>query len=175
MSVTIGQTVLRATILYLLGVAFGGAVGVIATARHFESAIDAQKIEAAGVLIAETNKVLQAERKQKELSNELETQHNAAKAQIQTEQATNRRLASELGGLRDKGRRKSSSCAMPGAGSATAGTVEGTDEAYLSGEATEFLLGLTYDADEVATYAQTCHEWIMKRQRLGKEPAKGKE
>lgn len=173
MSVTIGQTVLRATVFYLLGVAFGGAVGVIATARHFEAAIDTQKIEAANLLATETNKVLQAERKQKELSNALETQHNAAKEQIQTEQAANRRLASELGGLRDKGRRKSSNCAMPGTGSTAGGAVEGTDEAYLSGEATEFLLGLTYDADEVATYAKTCHDWIISRQKLS--PRRDKE
>ena len=168
-----GSTVVRAAAIYAIGVVFGGAVGVISTSRFYDSVIDKQKIEAANLLVSETNKVIAAERRQKELSNALETQNNEAKKKIQTEQAINRRLVSELGGLLDKGRRSGGNCTMPGTRSAAASATDEADGAYLSGEATEFLLGLTYEADEVATYAKTCHDWITSRQKIS--PRKDKE
>ena len=163
----LAKTLLRLIFAWAVGAVVGGGLSYVITASNFNQLIDKQKIAAANQLVAETNKVLTAERVQKDLSNALETQHNSAKEQIQTEQATNRRLASELSGLRDKGRRASRCPAVPATGSTAASADESTDDAYLSNEAAEFLLGLAYDADEVAVYAQTCHEWIMQRQAQG--------
>ena len=158
------KILLSLVMLFALGAATGCTLGHLLTKSYFEQLIDKQKIQAANQLAAETEKVLVAERKQKELSDALEKQYDSTKTQIQTEQATNRRLASELSGLRDKGRRASRCPAVPATGSTTVNAVTETDGAYLSDEASEFLLGFAYDADQVAAYAQTCHEWVMQRQ-----------
>lgn len=123
-------------------------------------AVADQKVAAAAELQAETEKVLAAERKNTELNNQLEKNHAEANRKIDATLADNRRLARELGGLRDPGRRPSCGGAQAGAGPAAdpAGGSAGTE---LSDEATEFLLELTAEADRAAEYAQTCHAWAQ--------------
>lgn len=157
------STVVRAAVLYLLGAAFGGAVGVIATSKYYDSAIDKQKLEAASLLVTETNKVIAAERDKRKLSDELESKHNEAASKIAEQHSANVRLASELERLREQRRRESSNGTVSRTGSTATCASEGTDGAGISGETALFLADLTYDADEVANYARTCYEWINKR------------
>lgn len=121
-------------------------------------AVADQKVAAAAELQAETEKVLAAERENTRLNNQLEKNYAEASRKINAALADNRRLARELGGLRDPGRRPSCGGAQAGAGPA-ADPAGGSAGAELSAEATEFLLELTAEADRAAEYAQTCHAW----------------
>lgn len=153
------------------------AVGLLAgslgswylTAEYKDSkwgkAVADQKVEAAKVLQAETERALTTERKNTELNNNLEKHHAEANRTIETTRADNRRLARELGGLRDPGRRPS--CSSPQSGIvAPADPATGTAGAELSAEASEFLLELTAEADRAAEYARTCHDWAQGAVKL---------
>lgn len=158
-----GSTLVRAVALYLVGAACGGLFGVVTTSKYFDGVIDKQKIEAANALVAETEKVLAAERKQKELTNELEKQHNEASKEIAAQHSDNLRLAYELKRLREQRRRESSASAVSGDGSATASTSNEAETSEVSGTSEDLLVELSFDADEVAAYAQTCYDWIQSR------------
>lgn len=152
----------------LIALAVGLLVGALGswylTAEYKDAkwgkAVADQKVAADKVLQAKTDKVLAAERKATELNNQLEKNHAEASRKIDATLADNRRLARELGGLRDPGRR-------PSCGGAQAGTDTPTDAAgssasgQLSAEASDFLLELAADADRVAEYAQTCYSWAQ--------------
>jgi hypothetical protein len=152
-----------------------GVAGVVAhryTEARWVAAVEAQKVEAARILQAETEKVLQAERLNGELNNRIEVTHAQAQDEIDRTLADNRRLARQLGGLRDPGRRQ-------GYGGATAGNHPAANaaaaaaESRLSDEAQEFLLGLAADADRAANYALTCQAWAQEVANLNKENPKG--
>lgn len=168
-------TDLRNTILAaLLGIAVGSLGSWWLTAEYKDSvwgkAVSDQKVAAGKALQAETEKVLSAEREARRLNDEMEKQHVESSAKIERTLADNRRLARELGGLRDPGRRSSGACAAPGAAEATgvpagetAGAeLSGASESFLSPEASEFILELAADADRAATYANTCHKWLLE-------------
>lgn len=150
----------------LAALAVGLCVGALGswylTAEYKDSkwgkAVADQKVAAAAELQAETEKVLAAERENTRLNNQLEKNHAEASRKIDATLADNRRLARELGGLRDPGRRPSCGSTQAGAGPA-ADPAGGSAGAELSDEATEFLLELTAEADRAAEYAQTCHAW----------------
>lgn len=152
----------------LAALAVGLLVGALSswylTAEYKDSkwgkAVADQKVAAAKALQAETEKVLDAERKNTELNNNLEKNHAEASRKIDATLADNRRLARELGGLRDPGRRPG--CGAAGAETgAAADPAGGSAEGRLSDEASEFLLELAADADRAAEYAQTCRAWAQ--------------
>lgn len=156
---------LRTTLIALaLGLIVGAGGSWYLTAEYKDAkwgkAISDQKVEAGKVLQAETDKVLAAERENTKLNNQLEVNHADANRKIDATLADNRRLARELGGLRDPGRRPSCGGSQAGAQPATDASA-GTTGTELSAEATEFLLELTADADRAAEYAATCHNWAQ--------------
>lgn len=157
----------------LIALAIGLCVGALGswylTAAYKDSkwgkAVADQKVEAAAELQTETERALAAERKNTELNNNLEKHHAEANRTIETALADNRRLARELGGLRDPGRRPS--CSSPQGGIIPpADTAAGTAGTELSAEASEFLLELTAEADRAAEYARTCHDWAQGAVKL---------
>ena len=76
--------------------------------------------------------------------------------EIERLSSDNTKLVRELGGLRDPGRSYSTKNKSSGSDSKTgAGTV-------LSDEATEFLLGLTRDADVLREQLRLCQEWAKQ-------------
>ncbi len=75
--------------------------------------------------------------------------------------AENRRLARELGGLRDSGHRPSSTN-LPGEAGTPRHPENGTAEGRLSDEATEFLLEFAAQCDAAADYAQAGHEYANR-------------
>jgi hypothetical protein len=79
--------------------------------------------------------------------------------------ADNRRLATELGGLRDPGRRPSCGITLSSASTTASQPDNGTTGTELSAEATEFLLEFARSADRAAQYAKTCHDWIQELNR----------
>lgn len=130
------------------------------------ASIEKQKVEAAGQLQAATDRAVSAERRQNELATQLEVKHVESEKELDKVLSTNRRLARELGGLRDPGRRPSCGSSVP-TDSTTASQPEGgTTGAELSAEASEFLLEFARDADRAAQYASTCSAWIKQ---LGRE------
>lgn len=124
--------------------------------------IEAQKVEAARQLQVATEKVIETERRHNVIATQLEIQNAEKQTSLDRALADNRRLATQLGGLRDPGRRESCSSTN---GSATATAQQSPAQASdgrLSAQATEFLLEFARDADRAAQYANTCYDWIQQ-------------
>ena len=157
----------------LLAVAIGVSAGAIGswylTARYkdasWTASIEKQKVEAADQLQSATNRAILAERRQNELATQLEVKHVESEKELDKALFTNRRLARELGGLRDPGRRPSCGGPVPTDSTTTAQPETGPTGAELSTEASEFLLEFARDADRAAQYAQTCSFWIQQLNR----------
>ena len=134
------------------------------------AAISQQKAEAAKVLQQETEKLIAAERRTATLKDQLEIQHAKSLEQVNQILADNKRLADQLGWLRDPGRRPGRGDAVPAAaqtaGRAPAAAAESRlsepDAGLLSPEAGTFLLEFAAGCDRAAVYAQTAHDWAMK-------------
>ena len=157
----------------LIALAVGLCVGALGswylTAEYKDAkwgkAVEQQKKEAAETLQAETEKVLAAERKNTELNNQLEKTHAEQSRKISIALADNRRLARELGGLRDPGRRASCGGSQAGVELASDPAVSSAGS-ELSAEASDFLLEFAADADRASEYAQTCYSWAQGAAKL---------
>lgn len=157
----------------LIALAIGLLIGVLGgwyfTAKYKDAtwvvSIDKQKSEAATQLQAATERALAAERKNNELGNQLEKQHVEATQKLDVILADNHRLARELGGLRDPGRRASCGGTMPSASTTAGQSDSGTAGTELSVEASEFLLDFARSADAAAQYAKTCYDWTQQLNR----------
>lgn len=124
-----------------------------------------QKVEAAERLQAATERANLAERRQNELANQLEVKHVESERELDKALADNRRLARELGGLRDPGRRPSCGGSVPADSTAASQSEGGATGTELSAEASEFLLEFARDADRAAQYAKTCYDWTRQLSR----------
>jgi hypothetical protein len=96
-------------------------------------------------------------------ADKLEVKYHDQAREINNLAADNRRLADELGGLRDP--------YAAGDGNGNTGDAPGCapDRApagQLSKEASRFLLGLAEEADRMSAYAWTCYRWV-NRERPG--------
>ncbi len=155
---------------YALAAVAGLLIGAVAscwlTANYkdtsWRASIEAQKVEAARQLQVATEKAVQTERDNQRLANQIEVQHVQNTKQLDAALSDNRRLARELGGLRDPGRRTSGECSVPTGSGATGVAAAGTTEGRLSDEASEFLLEFARQADAAAQYAATCRGWIKQ-------------
>jgi len=157
----------RTTLLALaVGLAAGGLGSWYLTAEYkdskWEAAAGRQKVEAADLLRAATDRAMKAERQHNELATELEVQHDKNQLALDRALNDNRRLARELGGLRDPGRRPSCGGSVPATAGDAPEPATASTGAELSAEASEFLLEFARDADRAAEYAGTCHEWARR-------------
>lgn len=131
---------------------------------------DTAKLE----LSYERGRLAQAEAiaRSKDKAREAEAAERAANHQIEVKAhenakrtnsilAENRRLARELGGLRDPGVRPGGGNCT-GAAGATSDSDDGTAEGRLSAEATEFLLEFAAQCDAAADYAQAGHDYASQ-------------
>lgn len=152
-----------------VGLILGVGGGWYFTAKYkdatWTASIDKQKSEASTKLQAATERALAAERKNNELGNQLEKQHVEATQKLDATLSDNRRLARELGGLRDPGRRPSCGSAVSPATTTTGQSDSGTTGTELSTEASEFLLEFARSADAAAQYAKTCYDWTQQLNR----------
>lgn len=157
----------------LIALAIGLLVGVLGgwyfTSKYkdatWTASIDKQKSEAATKLQAATEWALAAERKNNELGTRLEKQHVEATQKLDATLADNRRLAHELGGLRDPGHRPSCGNTMPSTSTTSSQPDSGPTGTELSIEASEFLLEFARSADAAAQYAKTCYNWTQQLNR----------
>lgn len=161
---------LRTTLLAaVVGLSVGAAGSWYLTAKYkdasWTASIEKQKVQAAEQLQAATDRAILAERRQNELANQLEVKHVESERELDKALSTNRRLARELGGLRDPGRRPSCGGTMPTDSTTSAQPETGSTGTELSAEASEFLLEFARDADRAAQYAKTCYDWTQQLNR----------
>lgn len=124
----------------------------------------AAKVESARAVIAEasqkaTESALQRERTANQQLNSLEVEHATVRQSLDKITADNRRLAAQLGGLRDPGTRGR---VNPVPTTATVPSQPESQESAsgrLSAAATEFLLDFAQRADAAASYAAECRDW----------------
>ena len=154
----------------ILGLGVGALGSWYLTAKYkdasWTASIEKQKVKAAEQLQAATDRAISAERRQNELATQLEVKHVESERELDKALSDNRRLARELGGLRDPGRRPSCGNTLPSASTTASQPDSGSTGAELSAEASEFLLEFARDADRAAQYAKTCNAWIKQ---LGRE------
>ncbi|OAN53907.1 hypothetical protein A6A04_13530 [Paramagnetospirillum marisnigri] len=149
-------------LLAIIGAALGGYFyGQHVEALTWEAAIAAQKVEAATILQAETERAVAAERAWRRVNDEMEISH--AKGQAALDQAYDdaRRSAAAGGGLRDPGRGKGGGRSVPTATGAACLCQDGATAPRLSAEAEDFLWRFARDADAAAQFASECRAWAM--------------
>lgn len=130
-------------------------------ARH-NAAMATLKAEASTALADATQHVLDVQRRNQDLANNLEVTHAKNRNNLDQALADNRRLARELGGLRDPGARPGGGCTVPSASDITGQPDDTATPGRLSDQASDFLLEFARQADRAAEYAQLCHAWIKE-------------
>jgi hypothetical protein len=125
----------------------------------WSAATNQLKVEAADLLQKETEKALLYEREANVKVRELEAQHAQEEKDLAAIQQRNRQLARELGGLRDPGRRPSSTDAVPTTSTSAGDLASASTSGLLSAETSEVLLAAAAEADQLAQYAKTCYDW----------------
>ena len=152
-------TLIAAVIAFLLGAASAGTVVYRYEEATWTAAIEKQKREAAELLQVKTLEVAAIERGRAAVNAQLERDHEDHRNRIEAALADNRRLADQLGGLRDPGRRPGGCRPVPGAAGSAGPAQDGSAEGGLSAEASRFLLEFAAEADRAAEYAGICREW----------------
>lgn len=161
---------LKTTFLAVVAACVLGALGSwYLTGKYkdnkWTAAIKQQQVAAAKQLQAAMERAIAAERRQTELSNQLEVKHVESERKLDAALVVNRRLARELGGLRDPGRRSSCGSTLPSASTTSGQPDSGSTGTELSAEASEFLLEFARSADRAAQYAKTCYDWTQQLNR----------
>lgn len=154
-----------ALIALIVGLLVGALASWAITGRYkdaqWQHAIDKQKIEASTELKALTEKAIAKDKEVATLKDILEKNDVQAQQTISSTLADNRRLAAQLGGLRDPGRRQSCPGTVPSSASPASSDTASSTGSQLSEEASQFLLDFAADADRAAQYARTCHDWAV--------------
>ena len=158
-------------IVVALVVGAGAAWKLTADAKddHYTAIIETQRANAEEALRLAQTKAIDLERKHNELAAQLEVSHVERSKEKDKLLADNRRLARELGGLRDPGKRPACNTLVPttpaatgtAADNATDGGLPTEIEGLLSPEASEFLLDFARECDRAADYAKTAHDWAV--------------
>ena len=125
--------------------------------HKYEAIIQAHRAEASQKLQDETMKLLEKERLIQSRIFDLENKYHESQQELSTLDAKYRQLVRDAGGLRDKG---SGDCGdRSNAKSASASGNNDSSSRVLSEEATEFLLRLTAEADQLREQVLLCQEW----------------
>jgi hypothetical protein len=161
---------LKTTLLAaVIGLVIGALGSWYLTAEYkdasWAASIEKQKVKASEQLQAATDRAISAERRQNELATQLEVKHVESERELDKALSTNRRLARELGGMRDPGRRPSCGNTVPSTSTTSSQPDSGSTGTELSAEASEFLLEFARSADRAAQYAKTCYDWTQQLNR----------
>lgn len=125
--------------------------------HKYEAIIQAHRAEANQKLQDETMKLLEKERLIQSRIFDLENKYHESQQELSTLDAKYRQLVRDAGGLRDKG---SGDCGdRSNAKSASASGNNDSSSRVLSEEATDFLLRLTAEADQLREQVLLCQEW----------------
>ena len=130
------------------------------TAKH-QAHVSALRLQAADDLRQATDRAFELERQHNALATKLEVANAQTRKKLDSVLAENRRLARDLGGLRDP-YSLASSCALPTQPNPASGLVASPAPGRLSAEASEFLLDFAREADRAAEYAATCYDWVKR-------------
>ena len=109
-----------------------------------------------------SDRAAEIERNHAALAQDLEIKNVEANKLLDEALVENRRLARELGGLRDPFAKSSSGCSVPPSTGTSSNPDDGAASGRLSDEASEFLLEFAREADAAANYATTCHNWAKE-------------
>ena len=155
-------TTLIAVVVALV-VGAGAAWKLTADAKddHYTAIIETQRAHAEEALRLAQTKAIDIERKHNALATELELSHAERSKEKDKLMADNRRLARELGGLRDPGKRPACRATVPASPGAPADSVDDPADGRFSTEAEEFLLDFARECDRAADYAKTAHDWAV--------------
>lgn len=148
-----------------IGLGAGALGSWYLTAKYKDSvwgkAVADQKVEAAAQLQAATQRAIEAERQHNALANKLEVANAQNRKKLDSVLAENRRLARDLGGLRDP-YSLASGCTLSAKPDTASGLAPTPAPGRLSNEASEFLLDFAREADRAAEYAATCYDWVKR-------------
>jgi hypothetical protein len=142
----------------------GSASGWYLTAEYknnkHEVMVGKMQNEANLALRQAVDKLIETERNNAKLANEIEVSHVENRKKLDDLFADNLRLASEYAGMYD--RYASNSCSVSGKPDTSGNTANSASGARLSDQAAGFLLNESRRADEAAAYAAACYEWVKK-------------
>jgi hypothetical protein len=127
----------------------------------YSAVISKMREDAAIALHQATVKAMEIASENSKLATELEVQSAENRDRLDQVSADNRRLADELGGLYDSQATCGDSTPSPNP-SASAKPATPPTGVRLSKEASAFLLAEARRADQAATYAETCYQWIRQ-------------
>ena len=144
----------------VLAFALGTLGGAKLAANHYTAIIATQRADSERELREATNRALDIERKHNALAAQLGVTHEENSREKDRILADNRRLARELGGLRDPGKRPACNAAVPANAAAPVDPVDDPAGSRLSDEASGFLLDFARECDHAADYAGTAHRWV---------------
>ena len=149
--------------LAAVAVASGAAAWWLTREHYIEERIayiTSQRAAEVELIRRHAEEVLALQARNHDAAARLDAQHAKHQSELDKALADNRDLARKLGGLRDPGRRPTSSCPVPAATNAASQPAADPAAGRLSDEASEFLLAFSRAADEAAAYARTCHAWV---------------
>ena len=148
----------------VLAFGLGSASGWYLTAEYknnkHEAMVGKMQNEANLALRQAVDKLIETERNNAKLANEIEVSHVENRKKLDDLFADNLRLASEYAGMYD--RYASNSCSVSGKPDTSGNTANSPSVARLSDQAAGFLLNESRRADEAAAYATACYEWVKK-------------
>lgn len=148
----------------VLAFGLGSASGWYLTAEYknnkHEAMVGKMQNEANLALRQAVDKLIETERNNAKLANEIEVSHVENRKKLDDLFADNLRLASEYAGMYD--RYASNSCSVSGKPDTSGNPTNSASGARLSDQAAGFLLNESRRADEAAAYAAACYEWVKK-------------
>ena len=148
----------------VLAFGLGSASGWYLTAEYknnkHEAMVGKMQNEANLALRQAVDKLIETERNNAKLANEIEVNHVENRKKLDDLFSDNLRLASEYAGMYD--RYASNSCPVSGKPDTSGNPNNATSGARLSDQAAGFLLNEFRRADEAAAYAAACYEWVKK-------------
>jgi hypothetical protein len=148
----------------VLAFGLGSASGWYLTSEYknnkHEAMVGKMQNEANIALRQAVDKLIETERNNAKLANEIEVSHVENRKKLDDLFADNLRLASEYAGMYD--RYASNSCSVSGKPDTSGNPNNATSGARLSDQASGFLLNESRRADEAAAYAAACYEWVKK-------------
>ena len=148
----------------VLAFGLGSASGWYLTAEYknnkHEAMVGKMQNEANLALRQAVDKLIEIERNNAKLANEIEISHVENRKKLDDLFSDNLRLASEYAGMYD--RYASNSCPVSGKPDTSGNPNNATSGARLSDQAAGFLLNESRRADEAAAYAAACYEWVKK-------------
>lgn len=160
---TIKTTAIAAGISFALGGLAAWWVTADYKEAKYTAVIAKMKQDAAEALAGAQAMAAQIERENAKLAQEIEVSNAKYKQELAKLSRDNRRLVAERG-LYDRGTAQSD-CPVSGNTATPSQPARPSTGARLSAELTEFLLRQSERADEAASYAKTCYEWVQQLEK----------